>query len=399
MSFAAILSASKLSADAGGVLRANLHFAGQSLVEYQARQASRAGASAILILVSAVSPQLSQAIDRLSADGIAVTLIRDMVTLVRDAPRDRDMMLVADGAVVGQGHYDAIGQLDSRLGGGQPGSNVLLVVDDSRASAPFERIDAGQRWAGLARVTPDLLFGTIDMIGDWDLELTLVRAAVQAGARRITVPQDDLMEGRVALVEGQSQADLVAHAAVSGSGGDGGALEGGIEHYALSRVAAMVAPILMRSQVPAVQTRIAGIALAAVGLVPIQLGWRTTGLLLLLVSLVLHLAADRLEEMALRTRPMGIIAFAVPALVLIGIGLVDGGFSALYLILLLGIVTVAIRWGRTGQVPPWMLFTPGSAALLLLVAGPLGSLLEGLMLAMLATIASLGAIVLRRPAP
>jgi hypothetical protein len=393
MSFAAILSASKLSADAGGVLRANLHFAGQSLVEYQARQASRAGASAILILVSAVSPQLSQAIDRLSADGIAVTLIRDMVTLVRDAPRDRDMLLVADGAVVGQGHYDAIGQLN-----GQPG-NVLLVADDSRASAPFERIDAGQRWAGLARVTPDLLFGTIDMIGDWDLELTLVRAAVQAGARRITVPQEDLMEGRVALVEGQPQADLVANAAISGPSGNGGALEGGIEHYALSRVATILAPILMRSQVPAMQTRIAGIALAAVGLVPIQLGWRTTGLLLLLVSLVLHLAADRLEEMALRTRPMGIIAFAVPALVLIGIGLADGGFSALYLIALLGIVTVAIRWGRTGQVPPWMLFTPGSAALLLLVAGLLGSLLEGLMLAMLATIASLGVIVLRRPAP
>lgn len=393
MSFAAILSASKLSADAGGVLRANLHFAGQSLVEYQARQASRAGASAILILVSAVTPQLSQAIDRLSADGIAVTLIRDMVTLVRDAPRDRDMLLVADGAVVGQAHYDAIGQ----LGEGLPGGNALLVADDSRASAPFERIDAGQRWAGLARVTPDLLFGTIDMIGDWDLELTLVRAAVQAGARRITVPQEDLMEGRVALVEGQPQADLVAHVAISGPSGDGGALEGGVEHYALSRVATLLAPILMRSQVPAMQTRMAGIALAAVGLVPIQLGWCTTGLLVLLLSLVLHLAADRLEEMALRVRPTGTIAFAVPALVLIGVGLVDGGLSALYLILSLGIVTVAIRWRRTGQVQPWMLFTPGSAALLLLVAGLLGSLFEGLMLAMLATIASLGAIVLRRP--
>lgn len=399
MSFAAILSASKLSADAVGVLRANLHFAGQSLVEYQARQASRAGASAILILVSTVTPQLSQAIDRLSADGIAVTLIRDMVTLVRDAPRDRDMLLVADGAVVAQAYYAAIAQLDDQLGGGQASGNALLVADDSRASAPFERIDAGQRWAGLARVTPDLLFGTIDMIGDWDLELTLVRAAVQAGARRITVPQEDLMEGRVALVEGQPQADLVAHAAVSGPSGDGGVPEGGIEHYALSRVAAMLAPILMRSQVPAMQTRIAGIALAAVGQVPVQLGWRAAGLLLLLSSLVLHLAADRLEEMALRGRPTGIIAFAVPILVLIGIGLVDGGLLALYLVLLLGIVTVAIRWRRTGHVRPWMLFTPGSAALLLLIAGLLGGLLEGLMLAMLATIASLGAIVLRRPVP
>lgn len=392
MSFAAILSASKLSTDAGGTLRANLHFAGQTLVEYQARQASRAGAGTILILVSAVTPQLSQAIDRLSADGIPVTLIRDMVTLVRDAPRDRDMLIVADGAVVGQAYYEAIGHA-----GGQPGSNALLVVDDSRASAPFERIDAGQRWAGLAWVTPDLLFGTIDMIGDWDLELTLVRAAVQAGARRITVPQEDLMEGRVALVEGQPQADLVAHAAINGSGVASGTVEGGIEHYALARGATLLAPILMRSQVPAMQIRIAGIALAAVGLVPIQLGWRATGLLILLLSLVLHLAADRLEEMALRARATGTIAFAVPAFVTVGIGLVDGSITALYLVLLLGIVTVAIRWGRAGQARPWLLFTPGSAALLLLVAGVAGSLFEGLMLAMLAAIASVGAIVLRRP--
>jgi hypothetical protein len=387
MSFAAILSASKPSVDAGAPLRANLHFAGQTLVEYQARQASRAGASAILILVSAVTPQLSQAIDRLSADGLAVTLIRDMVTLVREAPRDRDLLLVADGAAVAQHHYDAIGQA---------AGNVLLVADDSRASAPFERIDAGQRWAGLARVTPDLLFGTLDMIGDWDLELTLVRATVQAGGRRITVAQDDLLEGRVALVEGQQQADLAAHAAVNRPSG-GGALEGGLEHYALAPAARWLAPMLMRSQVPAMQTRIAGMALAAIGLVPIQLGWHATGLSLLLLSLILHLAADRLEEMALRVRQAGVVAFVVPALTLIGIGLVDGGFSVIYLILLLGIVTIAVRWGRVEHARPWMLFTPGSAALLLLIAGLVGSLLEGLMLAMLATIATVGAIMLRAP--
>ncbi|MDX3900181.1 MAG: hypothetical protein QHC40_06690 [Sphingobium sp.] len=385
MSFAAIICASKPSSDSGGGLRAGLHFAGQSLVEYQARQASRAGADAVLILVSAVTPPLSQAIDRLSADGIAVTLIRDMVTLVREAPRDRDMLLVADGAAVAQSYFTAIAE--------QAG-NALLVTDDSRASAPFERIDAGQRWAGLARVTPDLLFGTLDMIGDWDLELTLVRAAVQAGARRVTVPQDDLLEGRVALVEGQQQADLAAQAAVNGAAGTGRPLEGGIDHYLLAPIARRIAPILMRGQVPATQTRIAGIALAAIGLVPIQLGWPATGLLVLLVSLVLHLTADRLEDMALRARRRGAIAFAVPALVLAGIGLTDG-FTVLYLILLLGILMVAVRLVRVGEARPWMLFTPGSAALLLLAASLVGSLPEGLMLSMLAAISSIGLIILR----
>ena len=178
MSFAAILSASRAVSDSSGTVRASLHFAGQTLVEYQARQAVQAGADRILILVGTITPQLSQAVDRLSADGIAVALVRDMVSMVRDAPRDSDVLLVADGAVIAQAHFNALGGVEG---------DALLVADDSRASAPFERIDAGQRWAGLARITPALLFGTLDMIGDWDMALTLVRAAVQKGARRVTV--------------------------------------------------------------------------------------------------------------------------------------------------------------------------------------------------------------------
>lgn len=137
MSFAAILSASRATADSPGALRAGLHFAGQTLVEYQARQAAQAGADRIMILVSVITPALSQAVDRLSADGIAVALIRDMVSMVRDAPRDSDVLLIADGAVVSQAHVDALGAADG---------DTLLVTDDSRASAPFERIDAGQRF-------------------------------------------------------------------------------------------------------------------------------------------------------------------------------------------------------------------------------------------------------------
>jgi CTP:molybdopterin cytidylyltransferase MocA len=52
MSFAAILSASRAPADSSGGLRACLHFAGQTLVEYQARQAVRAGADRIFVMVS-----------------------------------------------------------------------------------------------------------------------------------------------------------------------------------------------------------------------------------------------------------------------------------------------------------------------------------------------------------
>lgn len=385
MSFAAILSASRASADSPAGLRASLHFAGQTLIEYQARQAARAGADRILIMVSVITPALSQAVDRLSADGIAVALIRDMVSMVRDAPRDCDILLVADGAIIAQSHYDAIGAMQG---------DALLVTDDSRASAPFERIDSGQRWAGLARITPTLLFGTLDMIGDWDLALTLVRSAVQKGALRITVPQDDLMEGRVALVDGQQQADLVAQS-VTAAGANRLAARGGVEHHLLAPIARMVSPALMRMQVPALQVRIAAAALAAIALVPIELQWIVTGFCLALVALMLAEISDRLDELALRPPPSGWLAFLTPGLALLGMILAAATPLAVDLALMLAILLVADRWRRSGGARPWMILTPGTVLLLLIVAGATGFLLAGFRVAMIAAIASVGAVILR----
>ena len=388
MTFAAILSASRASGDSSKALRASLHFAGQTLVEYQARQAARAGADRIMILVSVITPALSQAVDRLSADGIAVALVRDMVSMVRDAPRDSDVLLVADGIIVAQTHFDAIAE--------QQG-NALLVTDDSRASAPLERIDAGQRWAGLARISPDLLFGTLDMIGDWDLSLTLVRAAVQSGARRVTVPQDDLLTGRVALIDGQAQADLVAQAVMS-AGTTKKRTRGVAEHYLLCPAARLFSPALMRTQVPAAQVRIAAMALGAISLVPMELLWPATGFLILLLALGLAEIADRLDELALRSPPTAWTAFIVPFFAVGGISLVGESVLATCLALLLAIVQLADRWRKTGGARHWMIFTPASAVLLLLLATFFGATMFGFTLAMLAAIASVGAIILLKRA-
>jgi hypothetical protein len=384
MSFAAILSASRMTGESPPSLRASLHFAGQSLVEYQARQAALAGASRVLIVVGVITPALSQAVDRLGADGIAVALVRDMVSLVRDAPRDMDALLVADGAIVGQGHYDALGALEG---------DALLVTDDSRASATLERIDAGQRWAGLARISPALLFGTLDMIGDWDLASTLVRGAVQKGARRLTVPQDELLEGRAALVESQAQADLAAQAILSRPV-RGGRRTSGVEHYLLGPAARWIAPALMRMQVPAIQVRVAGAALAAIGLVPVELQWTGAGLALFLGALLLNAVADRLDALALRRRPTGWPGLLTPAFALLGVALGGASTTALHLMLLLAVLLLADRGERTARLKPWMVMTPGSAVLLLLIAGTAGKFALGIDGVMLATIASVAALIL-----
>ena len=233
------------------------------------------------------------------------------------------------------------------------------------------------------------------MIGDWDMALTLVRAAVQKGARRVTVAQDDLLEGRVAIVESQQQADLVAQA-VTAAGAGGARGRGGAEHYLLAPLARIVGPSLMRMQVPALQVRGAAIALAAIALVPIELEWPTAGFLLLLAALLLSECSDRLDELALRGAPVGWIAFCVPGLALLGILEAGGTPLAMDLALVLGIVGVADRSRRTGNARPWMIFTPATALVLLIVAGLGGALALGIRVAMLLAIGSVGALLLRR---
>jgi hypothetical protein len=394
MSFSAIICASRPASDSPAILRANLRFAGQTLLEYQVRQAAEAGAGQVMILVAAVTQPLSQAMDRLTADGIKVTIVRDMVSLMREVPRDQDMLVVADGVIVPQHYYT--------LMGGEHGA-AILVVDDNAASANFERVDAGQRWAGLARVTPDVLFGTLDMIGDWDLELTLMRAVVQARAHRVLVSHDEVIEARLALIHRQAEADLVAQALLMRpSGGTGAGPDGdvGAERYVLEPLAAHFAPMLLRSQVPAGQVRGGALGTASIGIIAALLHWPMVALLLFLVAIVLALTVDRLVRLARRGGKDGWSALLPQEIVIAGIGLIANdaghGMEGLYLAGLLGILLVGQHQGRFGVVRKWAMFTPGTAILLLLLTTGGGYFGFGLSLSVLCAILSLGVAVIGR---
>jgi uncharacterized membrane protein YdcZ (DUF606 family) len=134
-----------------------------------------------------------------------------------------------------------------------------------------------------------------------------------------------------------------------------------------------------------------------VALVPIELGWPLTGFFLLMGALLLSEISDRLGDLALRAPLLNWLAFCAPALVLAGMVFAGGTTMAADLALLLGIVMVADRWGRTGAARPWMIFTPGSALLLLILTGFVGMMTQGFRTAILLAIASLGAMLLRKP--
>lgn len=156
--------------------RAALPLLGQSLVEYQARQAAAAGARHIVILVERVPAALTAAVDRLKRDGIAAELARSVADAADRIHPDERLLLIGDGIVARQDLVTKAARMPAP---------ALLTVPDSGEALHYERIDSASRWAGLAVTDGAVLRRTVAMLGDWDLQSTLLRRLVQAGATRI----------------------------------------------------------------------------------------------------------------------------------------------------------------------------------------------------------------------
>ena len=71
------------------------------------------------------------------------------------------------------------------------GTGKVAVVPDTEAYQDHERIDDTSRWAGAALVEAHTLGSTAAMLGDWDLQSTLLRRTVQSGARMVAA--DDVL--------------------------------------------------------------------------------------------------------------------------------------------------------------------------------------------------------------
>src|SRR6188474_1617193 len=65
----------------------------------------------------------------------------------------------------------------------EEGGSAILTVPDDESHLEFERIDGTNRWAGLARVDANMIGATAAMLGDWDLQSTLLRRAIQGGSQ------------------------------------------------------------------------------------------------------------------------------------------------------------------------------------------------------------------------
>ncbi len=166
--------------DDGGGLHALLPLAGRTLFEYQARCAAAVGAAPIVVLVERVPPALQSAFERLRGDGIGVVPVSDAAEAAARFEPGLSVLQIADGIAPSP-------LLLAELA--EAGDRSIATVPDDEGHSAFERIDDRHRWAGVARVDSTLLAETARMLGDWDLQSTLLRRAVQAGARMLPVEE------------------------------------------------------------------------------------------------------------------------------------------------------------------------------------------------------------------
>ena len=267
-----------------GGLRALLPLAGMSVVEHQARRAVEAGAARILLLIDDAPAELTEAVVRLRHDGIQTGMARGIDQVADALGRDETVLLIAEACL------PEVGLLRALTGAHVP---VLAVLPDTDEHSQFERIDADQRWAGVALLDGYRIAETAAMIGAWDPVSTLMRRAVQEGAGRINAARAPILTtDGIALVAAEQA--ILASARKPAEDLIGRVLFAPTEELAL--------PLLLARRVEA--NVVAGIAaLLALGGGALSLaGWRWMALVCLLLSGPAAAGAARLARIRQRSR-------------------------------------------------------------------------------------------------
>lgn len=283
MAVGALISA--YQEDDSGGLRALLPLAGRTLLEYQVRCASAAGAAPVVVVVERVPQALQDAFERLRLDGVGVFPVSDVNEAVSRFEAGSMILLIGDGVAPPVNVVTVIAA--------EPEPAVATVPDDE-AHEEFERIDAQTRWAGIALADARLLGSTAAMLGDWDLQSTLLRRAIQEGARRVPLTSET---GESLLVN--SADDLIDFQRSLIHSSRGGR-DDWASRYILPLVEDFATEQLMETGVRPIWLIWAALALTVGGAVCFTRGWLGAGLILLLISAPLDLIAARLATLRLR---------------------------------------------------------------------------------------------------
>ena len=309
--------------DEAGGLRALLPLAGRTLIEYQARCAAAAGAAPIIILVDRTPVTLQDAFQRLRGEGIIITPVSDGNEAASRFESGTRILHIADGVAPDIGDLTRLVEFD------EP---VIATLPDDEAHAAYERIDSVSRWAGIALVDAGTLGSTAAMLGDWDLQSTLLRRAVQGGARLVRLDSPGggpLLANSVEALAGFEKRLLVASR---------GARRDLVSRFLLPVIEEFATERLMDTRIKPHWLVEAALGLTLAAGFAFTRGWLWPALGLLLLSTPLDLIARRLATLRLSPLPRRLWSkralWPVAGLALVALGWWsfrhgDGGWGAL----------------------------------------------------------------------
>ena len=280
MALAALIAAYHESGEPGH-LRATLPLAGRTVVERQVRLAAAAGAAPVIVLVERMPAALTAAIERLRRDRVPVQIVRSAEEAAEAVDAYDRILLLGDGAIAGRSQL-------ARLAGAD-GAAVLTVPDGSHGEL-YERIDAASRWAGAAAIDGALLRETAAMLRDWDLQSTLLRRTLQAGARHLAA------EGAVAILDREADLDLLERRIVA----DADEAAGGWSDRLLAPIERAGTGFLMGSPLSPQLIGLAAALLTGLGAASFYVHWYWIGLAKLLVATPLEGIARRLARLRMQ---------------------------------------------------------------------------------------------------
>ena len=272
--------------DEAGGLRALLPLAGRTLIEYQARCLAAAGAAPLVVLVERVPVALNDAFERLRAEGISVIPVSEGNEAASRFEAGSQLILLGDGIAPDMGDLERlIAEADG----------AILTVPDDEAHGEFERIDSLQRWAGLARVDSGMLGATAAMLGDWDLQSTLLRRVIQSGPQFIPSSTGEGRGPFLAINQdaaaGYERRLLVASRT---------AREDAVSRYLLPIVEELATEKMMETSLRPAWLVQAALVMTVAAAFCFTRGWHWGALALLLLATPLDLVAQRLAMLRLR---------------------------------------------------------------------------------------------------
>jgi hypothetical protein len=283
VALAALIAAYHESGEPGH-LRATLPLAGRTVVERQARLAASAGANPVIIFVERLPAALSAAVERLRRDRVPVLLVRSVEEAAEAVdPFDR-LLLVGDGAIVPAAQQ-------ARLAA-EEGNKVLTVPEGAHGEL-YERIDADSRWAGLAAVDGAMLRATAGMLRDWDLQSTLLRRTLQAGAGHVEADG----AAAVAILDRDQDLDELERRIIAGA--DTTNLTW--SDYLLAPIERLVTLLLVGSPLSPQLIGLGAALLTALGAASFYVGWYWIGLIKLLAATPLEGIATRLARLRMQS--------------------------------------------------------------------------------------------------